>query len=108
MTTAVIPDSLNNGHSLPPRRDALHAKASSVLDGGQAGDVLIHELALEMLPEDLRLLQAQTDHKRFLRETCELFFKWSADARAREVASSNFSNAEKIQKLGKAIFGEDW
>lgn len=45
---------------------------------------------------------------KFRRETCELFLKWSADAKAREVLSSGASNAEKIERLGQQMFGEDW
>lgn len=53
--------------------------------------------------EALKLLE-----KKFQRETCELFLTWSADKRAREVAASGASSAEKIERLGELMFGEDW
>lgn len=45
---------------------------------------------------------------RFRRETCELFLQWAADQRARDIAASPTSNAEKIEQLGALMFGEDW
>lgn len=48
------------------------------------------------------------DQARFRRETCELFLQWAADQRARDIAASPTSNAEKIQQLGALMFGEDW
>lgn len=49
------------------------------------------------------------ERKRFARETCELFLKWSTDRRAQEIAESNAATqSEKIQKLGRLMFGEDW
>jgi len=46
--------------------------------------------------------------KRFQRQTCELFLKWYDSKKARDVIESRASNSEKIEKLGQAIFGEDW
>jgi hypothetical protein len=48
------------------------------------------------------------DAKRFQRETCELFLKWSADQRAKEIANTTGSNADKIEALGALMFGEEW
>ena len=45
---------------------------------------------------------------RFKRDTCELFLKWQNDERAKAITSSGASNAEKIEQLGQAMFGEDW
>jgi len=42
------------------------------------------------------------------RETCELFVAWAADERAREVAASGLGHGEKIEALGRLMFGEDW
>ncbi len=53
--------------------------------------------------EGLRLEQ-----EKFRRETCELFLKWAEDGRAREIAASGSSNAEKIERLGELMFGADW
>ena len=45
---------------------------------------------------------------KFQRETAELFLKWHADQRAREVADSGQSNSQKIEKLGELMFGQLW
>jgi hypothetical protein len=46
--------------------------------------------------------------QRFLRDTCALFIKWSADQRARDIAAGPSTNTEKIEQLGKLMFGEEW
>lgn len=58
--------------------------------------------------ERLKQLQAQLslDRDKFAQETCELFLKWSKDARAREIAESNASNAEKIAQLRQTYFAD--
>ncbi|HWY76868.1 MAG TPA: hypothetical protein VN281_14700 [Verrucomicrobiae bacterium] len=48
------------------------------------------------------------ERKQFQRETAELFIKWYADKEAAKVASSSMPNAEKLEKLGQIMFGEDW
>jgi hypothetical protein len=48
------------------------------------------------------------DQIKLQRETCELFLKWDADKRAREIASSDVSHAEKIEQLGQLMFPETW
>lgn len=45
---------------------------------------------------------------KFRRETAELFLAWYADQRARDVAASGASQADKIERLGELMFGEDW
>lgn len=40
--------------------------------------------------------------------TCEKFLEWNADGRAREIAAGSGTKAEKIEALGRAMFGEDW
>lgn len=61
------------------------------------------ERQIQQRQEGLELEKA-----RFQRETAELFLKWAADQRAKEIAGSNESNAEKIERLGQLMFGEDW
>jgi len=46
------------------------------------------------------------DRERFQRETCELFIRWQEDQRARDIASSSGSNADKIAKLQALMFPE--
>lgn len=49
------------------------------------------------------------DKKRFQRDTCELFVKWSNDKRVKEIVSSKgMADDRKVELLGQKIFGEDW
>lgn len=57
---------------------------------------------------ELKRKEVALDEKRFQRTTCELFIKWADDKKVKEVIESRATNAEKIEKLGQAIFGEDW
>jgi hypothetical protein len=58
--------------------------------------------------ERLKQLQAQLslDRDKFQQQTCELFLKWSKDAKAREIAESNVSNSEKIAQLRQTYFSD--
>ena len=56
----------------------------------------------------LKRKEIALDEKRFQRTTCELFIKWYDDKKVKEVVESRATNSEKIEKLGQAIFGEDW
>ncbi len=59
-----------------------------------------------------KLLQKDRDfllaEKKFRRETCELFLEWFSKETAKQIATSGATNAEKIEQLGLAMFGEDW
>ncbi len=46
--------------------------------------------------------------EKFQRDTCALFLKWVNDEKAKAIAGSGATNAEKIEQLGQAMFGEDW
>jgi len=52
--------------------------------------------------------EASLERIRFQRDTCDLFLKWSADQRAADIASSNASNSDKIESLGRLMFGDAW
>jgi hypothetical protein len=56
----------------------------------------------------LKLGVLQLSQEKFRVQTCELFLKWFADKKAAAIASSNLSQSDKIEKLGQAMFGEDW
>lgn len=74
----------------------------------RAGDIAQQkaDIAREQLKQKNRELElAET---RFQRETCNLFLKWNADERARQVAAGQGSNEEKIEQLGQIMFGQDW
>ena len=46
--------------------------------------------------------------KKYQRDTCKLYLQWQADEKAKAIVNSSGTNAEKIEQLGKAMFGEDW
>jgi hypothetical protein len=46
--------------------------------------------------------------QKFHRQSAELFLKWYADKKVKEVVESRATNADKIELLGQHIFGEDW
>ena len=46
--------------------------------------------------------------RKFQRDTCVLFIKWSENEQAKAALASGATNAEKIEALGQAMFGEDW
>ena len=50
--------------------------------------------------------QAGLSREKFQRDTCELFLRWFKDERARQIASSNATNAEKIEALRAAYFAD--
>jgi hypothetical protein len=62
--------------------------------------------------ERLKIAQKDRDQvlasKKFRRETCELFLEWFDKEAAKQIATSGATNAEKIEQLGLAMFGEDW
>ena len=62
-----------------------------------------HEETNRVKEETLALSQT-----RFRRDTCKLFLEWANNERAKEIAGSGATNAEKIEALGQAMFGEDW
>lgn len=83
----------------------------------QMGQAFFSALALEQqdpkvwfLTQQIGLKKEQLslDKKKFNRETCELFLKWFDDKEAKRIASSSLSYADKIEKLGQAMFKEDW
>lgn len=47
--------------------------------------------------------------QKFQRETCKLFLTWYEDQRATGVAgATGIATGEKIERLGKLMFGEEW
>jgi hypothetical protein len=71
-------------------------------DGG-AAKLDIDRQKLEQKAQEIELHRAK-----FQRDTCELFVKWSADERAKSILDQPGDNSEKIQQLGKIMFGEEW
>jgi hypothetical protein len=66
------------------------------------------DTALKHADLERRNAELALSETKFQRETCELFLKWSSDNRAREIAESPRSNAEKIEALGETMFGDLW
>lgn len=62
--------------------------------------------------DQLRIAQKREElslaRQKFQRETCELFLQWSADQAAMDAARSDGTNTEKIEKLGRLMFGDTW
>lgn len=54
---------------------------------------------------DLARQRLQLDLAKFQRSTCELFLKWHADHRAREIADSKGQQSVKIEDLRQLMFG---
>jgi len=61
------------------------------------------EIKLKNKREELDLAQ-----KKFRRQSLEMFFKWYADEKARQIMEGRGSNTEKMELLGQHIFGEAW
>lgn len=50
----------------------------------------------------------ELERQRFQRQSAEMFLKWYADKKARDIVESRANNREKIEKLGRAMFGKAW
>lgn len=83
----------------------------------QVGQEMFSALAIEQadpqawaLTQRLNLQRSELHlaRQKFQRDTCDLFIKWSADQRARDIAAAPTSNTDKIEALGKLMFGEEW
>lgn len=59
------------------------------------------ERSLAQKDRDFRLAR-----DKFERETCELYLKWVADAKARAIAEAPISNEEKIAQLRRTYFAD--
>lgn len=91
--------------------DALKQKAfeMAVSPSADPEDVRsVMMLVLKARDQDLDERKLNLDLQKFKRETCEMFLKWAADQRAKEIAGGQGSNADKIEQLGQLMFGEDW
>ena len=53
--------------------------------------------------EELDLARMKYD-----RETCKLFIKWAQNKRALELANAAMPNEEKLEKMGRLMFGDLW
>lgn len=94
---------LSGGMSLTEAQDVLLAEASAYSVAARD-----FKLGLRVSAEISKAASTKLDYQKFMRETPEMFLKWYADRRAGEIANSTASNADKIERLGQLMFGEDW
>lgn len=67
------------------------------------------KLKLKKQAEERAAQELTLQKKKFQRETCELFIKYSKDEKAKQIANQKgVGTDEKIERLGKRIFGEEW
>lgn len=76
------------------------ARSRALIEGEK---LRLANVAEKRMQESLVLEKA-----RFQRETCALYLKWAEDRKAKDIAASGASNAEKIERLGELMFGPDW
>lgn len=48
------------------------------------------------------------EKKKFQRTTAELFIQWVSDEEAKKIATSNMATNEKLEALGRHLFGDAW
>lgn len=66
------------------------------------------EVQIAVLREQGKDMDRELSKKRLQITTCEKFLEWFKDERARQIADGAGTNAQKIEALGQAMFGEDW
>lgn len=78
-------------------------KQESIAIGDRAGflSVLTAQTKAKFKEQELTLA-----YEKFAMESCALFLKWYADQKAREIAESNVSNADKITQLRQLYFAD--
>ena len=57
---------------------------------------------------ELKKAKLDLDRIKVQRLVIKGYLDWHDDKTAREIATSNMSQSDKIEKLGQAMFGEDW
>jgi len=57
---------------------------------------------------ELKKMKLDLDRIKIQRTVIKHFLDWYDDKQAKEILSSNLSHADKIEKLGQTMFGEDW
>ena len=74
----------------------------------RAGDRGRARLEMQRRKLDQRDAMIELERQRYRRETTILFEGWYKSRKTREIVESRANNREKIEQLGRAIFGEDW
>lgn len=57
---------------------------------------------------DLKAKELDLAERKFRRDTARLYLEWAEDQRAREIVTSGATQAEKIERLGRVMFGDLW
>lgn len=99
-----------------PERAREAGQALFTMEAMEAGDaqtfVSLESLALAQRSAktkfELEREKLDVSKKRLQLVTCEKFLEWFKDERARQIADGSGTNAQKIEALGQAMFGEDW
>ena len=82
--------------------------AARAIASVRAGDLAREKHALERERQELVKREFALEEKKFQRTTCELFAKYLTDQAAIAAVTSSGDNSEKIERLGKIMFGERW
>lgn len=61
------------------------------------------ERSLSQKDQEIKIAQTK-----LMRDNCELFVKWSADEKTKEILTSGASKSDQIEALGRHMYGEDW
>ncbi len=91
--------------------DGLTLAVSRLRKGDQDAEVLRQNrerLAQGAQTIEQRQQTIELERQKFQRTTCELFLKWREDTRAREIADGPGTTADKVERLGQAMFGDLW
>jgi hypothetical protein len=89
-----------DAETLKPLVDALVSLRSTEL---ATKKVAIDQAKLAQKDRELELSE-----KRFRRQTAEMFVEWAGKNEVLGILNANTSHTDKIERLGKQLFGEDW
>lgn len=65
-------------------------------------------ISLDKSKHELDQQKLELDQKRFQRETAKLFIEYANDEKAKEIANSDLTADNKLEALGKHLFGDAW
>lgn len=91
--------------------DALRQKAFELAVSPLASAKDIKSVTMLLLKnneQDIRRQELELQRAKFRRETAELFLEYCEDLRAKEVVASSAPRSEKLDELGRIMFGDLW
>jgi hypothetical protein len=80
-------------------------RAISVLRAGDFNKARLGQNQQKLAQNEQKI---ELERRKFQRQTAELFLEWYENKKAREIVEGRGSNAEKIELLGREIFGDHW